>query len=88
MEQQQPTAKQHPPSKAPLSATHQHPTSPVSSLHPQTPHRCDKSWVDYKLEGGELVESTQEEDWRCAGDAFLGFGFELTQDEDNQQVCI
>ena len=53
-----------------------------------SPKKRDLIFIDYKLEEDELVESAQEEDWRCAGDAFLGLGFELTQDEDNQQVCV
>ena len=35
---------------------------------------------------GKLVEVFPAEgDWRCAGDAKVGFGFELTQDKDNQE---
>ena len=44
--------------------------------------------TDYKVVGGKLIQSDDEEDWRCARDARLGFGFELTQDKDNQQVCF
>ena len=53
-----------------------------------SPKKRDLMFIDYKLVDDELVESAHEEDWRCAGDAFLGLGFELTQDEDNQQVCV
>ena len=42
--------------------------------------------TDYKVEDGALVPSEQEEDWRTAGDAYVGYGFELTQDEDGQEV--
>ena len=36
--------------------------------------------------GGKLKEVTPVEgDWRCAGNAKVGFGFELTQDKDDQE---
>jgi hypothetical protein len=41
---------------------------------------------DYGVVGGKLKEvSPAEGDWRCAGDAKVGFGFELTQDKDDQE---
>jgi hypothetical protein len=43
--------------------------------------------TDWKVEDGQLVTSDQEEDWRGAGHTFVGYGFELTQDEDDQEVC-
>jgi len=47
------------------------------------PEGCTDYRVDAELK--KLVESEEEETWRCAGDAKVGFGFELTQDEDNQE---
>jgi hypothetical protein len=43
--------------------------------------------IDYKVcaETKKLVESDGEETWRCAGHAKLGFGFELTQDAEDQE---
>jgi hypothetical protein len=40
---------------------------------------------DYKVEDGALVQSQSEEDWRCAGHTVVEYGFELTQDEDDQE---
>lgn len=37
------------------------------------------------LISGKLVPSHQEEDWRCAGNTLVKYGFELTQDVDNQE---
>ena len=43
--------------------------------------------IDYQVQGGKLVSSKiTEQVWRCAGDASLGYGFELTQDVDDQEV--
>ena len=36
---------------------------------------------------GKLVESEYEEDWRTAGHTKVEYGFELTQDKDNQEVA-
>jgi len=44
-----------------------------------------KGCTDYKVEDGALVPSEHEEDWRTAGHTKVEYGFELTQDEDNQQ---
>jgi hypothetical protein len=44
-----------------------------------------KGCTDYKVEDGSLVASEHEEDWRTAGHATIGYGFELTKDEDDQQ---
>jgi len=43
--------------------------------------------TDYRVcpEAKKLVESDKEETWRCAGHAKVGFGFELTQDADDQE---
>jgi len=41
--------------------------------------------TDYKVDGGKLVASDQEEDWRCAGNTTVKYGFELTQDADDQE---
>jgi hypothetical protein len=41
--------------------------------------------TDYKVEGNKLVPSDEEEDWRCAGHTIVKYGFELTQDQDDQQ---
>ena len=35
---------------------------------------------------GDQVVSDTDETWRCAGDARVGYGFELTQDKANQEV--
>ena len=42
--------------------------------------------VDWAMEGGKLVPSDKEENWRTWGNTVNKFGFELTQDLDNQQV--
>ena len=42
--------------------------------------------VDWTVEGGKLVPSEKEENWRSSGNTVCRFGFELTQDLDNQQV--
>ena len=42
--------------------------------------------VDWAVEGGKLVPSDKEENWRTSGNTVNQFGFELTQDLDNQQV--
>ena len=41
--------------------------------------------TDYKVQGGKLMPSDQEENWRCSGSTVVKFGFELTQDKDNQE---
>jgi hypothetical protein len=40
---------------------------------------------DYGVKDGQLKELDVEGDWRMAGNGKLGFGFELTQDADNQE---
>lgn len=40
---------------------------------------------DFKVARGKLVESEHEEDWRTAGHTKVEYGFELTQDVDNQE---
>ena len=42
--------------------------------------------TDYKIVAGKLEPSTQQQMWRTAGTTTVGFGFELTQDADDQQV--
>ena len=42
--------------------------------------------VDWVVEGGKLVPSDNEQNWRSSGNTVCKFGFELTQDLDNQQV--
>ena len=32
--------------------------------------------------------SDKQESWRCAGDAKVGYGFELTQDKADQEVPL
>lgn len=44
-----------------------------------------KGCVDYIAVDGKLLPSEEEQTWRCAGNARIGFGFELTKDLDNQQ---
>ena len=42
--------------------------------------------TDYRyVEEEGLVKSEFEEDWRASGHTIVDYGFELTQDEDNQQ---
>lgn len=41
--------------------------------------------TDYKMSKGKLVPSENEEDWRCAGNTVVEYGFELTQDEAGQE---
>ena len=45
-----------------------------------------KGCIDYVAKDGRLKPSNKEEIWRCAVDAKIGYGFELTADKDNQQV--
>merc|ERR1711990_898314 len=40
---------------------------------------------DYGVVDGKLQKLDHEGDWRMAGTGRVGFGFELTQDEDNQE---
>ena len=43
--------------------------------------------TDYSCtEDAGLVVSDKQEEWRLAGDTKVDYGFELTQDKDNQQV--
>ena len=44
--------------------------------------------TDWKVEDKKLVPSDQEENWRSSGDTVCKFGFELTQDQDNQEVSL
>jgi len=44
-----------------------------------------KGCHDYGVVNRKLVLLEEEGDWRMAGTGKLGFGFELTQDEDNQE---
>ena len=44
--------------------------------------------TDWKVENRKLVPSEQEENWRTAGNTVCKFGFELTQDQDNQEVLL
>jgi len=44
-----------------------------------------KGCTDYKVENGALVESNEEETWRTAGNTQIEYGFELTQDADDQE---
>jgi len=48
-------------------------------------HGIPKGCVDYGVVDGQLAKLDHEGDWRMAGDAKLGQGFELTQDADNQE---
>jgi len=55
----------------------------IAPAAPETgvPEGC----TDYDSSSGKLVASDKEQVWRCAGHAKVGYGFELTQDEDNQK---
>ena len=46
-----------------------------------------RTWIDYRVDKANkrLIKSNSEEVWRCAGSAQAGFGFELTQDEEEDQ---
>jgi len=44
-----------------------------------------KGCSDYGVVGGKLKQLNVEGDWRMAGTGKVGFGFELTQDEDDQE---
>lgn len=44
-----------------------------------------KGCTDYKVQDGALVESNEEETWRTAGHTQIEYGFELTQDADDQE---
>merc|ERR1712166_681841 len=48
-------------------------------------HGIPKGCVDYGVVDGKLAKLDHEGDWRMAGDAKPGQGFELTQDADNQE---
>lgn len=45
------------------------------------PYGC----IDYDVRGGKLVKIDTEGTWRMAGHGKLGFGFELTQDKNDQE---
>jgi len=44
-----------------------------------------KGCTDYGVVGGKLKPLDEEGDWRMAGTGKVGFGFELTQDKDDQE---
>ena len=54
------------------------------------PNGVPDGCADYRTdpENKRLIKSNKEEIWRCAGSAKAGFGFELTQDEEDQQVAV
>merc|ERR1712166_1647425 len=80
-------------------STHQNPIHGEPSglgLSPRDPgiqgdHGIPKGCIDYGMKDGKLVllngAGLEEGDWRMSGTPIpkLGYGFELTQDEDNQE---
>jgi len=44
-----------------------------------------KGCMDFGVVGGKLVQVQEEGQWRLAGHAKVGFGFELTQDVNDQE---
>jgi len=57
----------------------------VDGQHTEIEQGVPDGCTDYKMEGGKLVPSESEEDWRCAGNTICKYGFELTQDEPDQE---
>ena len=61
------------------------------AMSPRGGHGIPKNCIDYGMKGGKLVMldgvGLEQGDWRMSGTPIprLGYGFELTQDEDNQE---
>jgi len=61
------------------------------AMSPRGSHGIPKNCIDYGMKGGKLVMldgvGLEQGDWRMSGTPIprLGYGFELTQDEDNQE---
>merc|ERR1711865_72071 len=57
----------------------------ADEAHIEADFGIPKGCSDYKVDKGKLVPSDEEADWRCAGDTIVKYGFELTQDADDQE---
>ena len=70
---------------APTMGSTPNPISHKSGHSIQGSHGIPKGCMDYGVVGGKLEKLDHEGDWRMAGHAKLGQGFELTQDADDQE---